>query len=185
MQSGPNLQATNYGTNFGLEGQLGPGSIPGNFVNGGVSPTNVSNIVFLGTPDVSLQPLLTCDPRSNLKTNQYINGSCFALPQIGTGNGKLIYPYIHGPGYFQSDLTVRKDFHLNDRQTLQISGAAFNFLNHPLATFSNVSPNQETLDFINPANYDPTQAIQYNSLFGITPYKTGRRVMEISMKYSF
>ncbi|MGA3371499.1 MAG: carboxypeptidase-like regulatory domain-containing protein [Terracidiphilus sp.] len=184
-QSGPNLQATSYGTNFGLEGQLGPGSIPGNFVNGGVNPTNVSSIVFLGTPDVSLQPLLTCDPRSNLKAHQYINGNCFALPQIGTGNGKLIYPYIHGPGYFQSDLTVRKDFHLNDRQTFQISGAAFNFLNHPLVTFSNVSPNQETLDFINPANYDPTQAIQYNSQFGITPYKVGRRVMEISMKYSF
>jgi len=185
LQSGPNLQATSYGTNFGLEGQLGPGSIPGNFVNGGAAPTIVNSIVFLGTPDVSLQPLLTCDPRSNLKKNQYINGSCFALPQIGTGNGKLIYPYIHGPGFFQSDLTVRKDFHLNDRQTLQISGAAFNFLNHPLVTFSNVSPNQETLDFINPANYDPTQAIQYNSEFGITPYKTGRRVVEISMKYTF
>jgi len=152
---------------------------------GGAAPTIVNSIVFLGTPDVSLQPLLTCDPRSNLKKNQYINGSCFALPQIGTGNGKLIYPYIHGPGFFQSDLTVRKDFHLNDRQTLQISGAAFNFLNHPLVTFSNVSPNQETLDFINPANYDPTQAIQYNSEFGITPYKTGRRVVEISMKYTF
>jgi hypothetical protein len=185
LQSGPNLQATSYVANFGLMGQLGPGALPGTYRPGGSVTTQVTNIVFLGTPDVSLQPTVTCNPASGLKSHQYINGSCFSLPIIGGTNGPMNYPYLHGPAYFQSDLTVLKDFHLSDRQTLQFSGAAFNFLNHPLTTFSNVDPTEAQLDFINPNNYDPTQAIQYNGAFGSAEYKTGRRVMEISLKYSF
>jgi len=185
LQSGPNLQATDYATNFGLTGQLGPGAIPGTFIPGGSVVTQVTNLVFLGTPDVSLQPTLTCDPRSNLKAHQYINGNCFSLPHIGTGNGRMIYPYIHGPGYFQSDLTVKKNLRISDSQSVEIAGAGFNFLNHPLSTFSNVAPTEEQLDFLNPNNYDPTQAVQYNGTFGTTPFKTGRRVMEISLKYTF
>ena len=183
VQSGPNLQAIDYVTNFGLEGMLGPGSVLG---NSGVSGTvQVNNKVFLGTPDVSLQAKTICNPGIKTRPHMYINGACFQLPNIGGDNGPLIYPYIHGPGYFQSDLTVLKDIHLNDRQTFQIRAAGFNFLNHPLTTFSNVKPTEEQLDFINPVNFNPTQATQQNGTFGIADLKTGRRVMEVGLKYSF
>ncbi len=37
---------------------------------------SASNV--LGTSDLTLMPALTCDPRSGLKANQYINGACFS-----------------------------------------------------------------------------------------------------------
>jgi hypothetical protein len=192
VQSGPNLQATDYVTNFGLQGMLGPGSVLGTSQPAGTILIQVNDKAFLGTPDVSLQPTIkpsnqcpSGNPGTHTQPHQYINGACFSLPQISGANGPFIYPYIHGPGYFQSDLTVKKVFHFTDRQLLEVSGAAFNFLNHPLATFSNIAPTEEQLDFVNDNNYDPTQAVQGNGTFGTTNFKTGRRIMEISLKYSF
>ncbi len=183
IQSGPNLQATSYSTNFGLIGMLGPGSVPG---TSGVSGTvQVFNRVFLGTPDVSLQPTLSCNPGHTVLPHQYINGACFHLPAIGGSNGPFSLPYIHGPGWFDSDLTILKNFKINEHQTLQISGAGFNFLNHPLVTFSNVAPTEEQLDFINDVSFNPLQAQQVNGTFGMTNFKTGRRIMELSAKYTF
>lgn len=183
IQSGPNLQATDYVTNFGLEGMLGPGSVLG---TSGVSGTvQVNNKVFLGTPDVSLQPTISCNPAIRVEPHQYVNGACFHLPVIGGGNGPFIYPYIHGPGWIDSDLTALKDIHLTDKQTLQFSVAGFNFINHPLVTFSNVAPTEEQLDFLNEVNFNPLQATQQNGTFGITNFKTGRRLIELSAKYTF
>jgi len=183
VQSGPNIQATDYAANFGMEGDIGPGAVSGSSYSSGT--VWVNNAIFLGTPDVSLQPKLTCDPAIHVKAHQYINGACFTLPAAGGDNGPFIYPYMHGPGFFQSDLTVLKDIRINDRQNLQFSAAGFNFLNHPLSTFSNADPTAEQLDFVNTVNDDPTQATNVNSDFGITKFKGGRRVMEISMKYTF
>jgi len=49
------------------------------------------NTTFLGTPDITLQPHLICDPRSNLAKHQYMNGACFQLPQVGGQNGDYIF----------------------------------------------------------------------------------------------
>jgi hypothetical protein len=183
IQSGPDLEATSYSTNFGLEGMLGPGAVPGNAGVGGT--VQVNKQVFLGTPDVSLQPTISCNPGIHTEPHQFINGACFHLPAIGGSNGPFIYPYMHGPGWLDSDLTVFKNIKLNDHQALQFSGAGFNFLNHPLATFSNVNPTEEQLDFLNTVNYNPLQANQVNGTFGTTHFTTGRRVMELSAKFTF
>ncbi len=185
IQSGPNLQATSYGTNFGLEGMLGPGAILGNSQPAGTVLIQVNNQAFLGTPDVALQPTLTCNPAKHTQSGQYINGACFALPQISGANGPFDYPYIHGPYFFNSDLTVKKLFHFTDKKNLEVNAAGFNFLNHPLVTFTNLNPTSEQLDFLNNVNYDPTQAKQENAAFGITHNKTGRRIAEITVKYTF
>ncbi|MGB6687761.1 MAG: carboxypeptidase-like regulatory domain-containing protein [Terracidiphilus sp.] len=183
IQSGPNLEATSYSTNFALEGMLGPGAVPGN--SGVAGTVQVNNKVFLGTPDVALQPTISCNPGTHTEPHQYINGACFHLPAIGGSNGPFNYPYMHGPGWLDSDLTVFKNIKLNDRQALQLSVAAFNFLNHPLATFSNVNPTEEQLDFLNTVDYDPVKANQVNGTFGTTNFATGRRVMELSAKFTF
>jgi hypothetical protein len=82
-------------------------------------------------------------------------------------------------------LTVKKLFHFTDKKILEVNAAGFNFLNHPLVTFTNLNPTSEQLDFLNNVNYDPTQAKQENAAFGITNKKTGRRIAEITVKYSF
>jgi hypothetical protein len=185
VQSGPNLQATSYGTNFGLEGMLGPGAQLGGSEPAGTILVFVNGQVFLGSPDVSLQPTITCNPAKRTQHGQYINGNCFGLPQISGANGPFIMPYIHGPAFFQSDLSVIKTMKINDKQTFEARAAGYNFLNHPLTTFTSFNSTSEQLDFLNKVNFDPTQAKQENANFGITNDKTGRRIMEISLKYSF
>jgi hypothetical protein len=167
VQSGPNLQATNYTTNFGLYGNVA--SVPG------VAQYPISNQTYLGTPDVSLQPLLVCDPRTNLRRRQYMRSDCFALPPQGGANGPMNFPYIHGPAYFKSDLTLVKDFKIREKQNLEFRVAAFNFLNHKLPTFSKFSPGETTLSI--PIKQDPN--------FGSSVINDGRRVMELNAKYTF
>jgi hypothetical protein len=167
IQSGPNLQATNYSTDFGLGGYIP--STPA------VQTYPIDSDSYLGTPDVSLQPLLTCDPRTNLRRRQFMRSDCFALPPQGGANGPMEFPYIHGPAYFQSDLTVVKDFKIREKQTLEFRAAAFNFLNYKLETFSKFIPGELNLTY--PAVNDPA--------FGTSTLNSGRRVMELSLKYSF
>ena len=84
-------------------------------------------------------------------------------------------PYIHGPAYFQSDLTLIKDFHLRDSHTLEFRAAAFNFLNYKLKTFSNIDAS--SLQLIYPLTSDQN--------FGRSLYNSGRRVIELAVRYSF
>ena len=167
LQSGPNLQATNYLTNFNLQG-----TIP---ATQNQQAYAVSQLSYLGTPDVSLQPYLTCNPTANLAKNQYVNASCFAVPAQGGYNGPFNYPYIHGPAYFDSDLSAIKNFGFSEARNLQVRLAGFNFLNHPLNTFTNKAPTETELLF----------PITSNNNFGHTTFKTGGRVAEIAVKYSF
>jgi hypothetical protein len=165
LQSGPDLLATNYTSNFGLSGQNSFSSVP------------LGSSQYLGTTDVNLQPLLTCNPTSQLARRQYINANCFTLPQPGGYNGPFRYPYIHGPAFFQSDLTVIKGFKLKEKQQLEFRLAAFNFLNYKLKTFTNLHPNALNLIFNN--------AIPQNGTFGFSEDNAGRRIMEANIRYSF
>ncbi len=176
LQSGPNLQATYY-SNFNLTGKLGTGA----------TQLNVDNKTFLGTPDVQLQPVLTCNPSLHTQPHQFVNGACFQLPQIGQ-NGPFNYPYIHGPAFFNTDLTLAKSFGLGEGRNLQFRLAAFNFLNHPLTTFTTSFPQQIALNLSNltlggeagnPALAKPQTG------FGIAPLTEGRRVVEVAAKFNF
>jgi hypothetical protein len=62
---------------------------------------------------------------------QYFNPGCFAMPTRGQ-NGNIVWPYIKGPAYFNTDLSRIKNFHVTERQTLQFRIQAFNFINHDL-----------------------------------------------------
>jgi Carboxypeptidase regulatory-like domain len=195
VQSGPDVAVLNgtTNTNFNLGGGL-QYTPPG-----GTSPTMValSNVSVLGTPDINLQPVITCNPKSGFAKNpiyghQYINGACFALPKLGT-NGSFEMPDIHGPALIESDLTVQRTFKLNERQNMQFRLAGFNFLNHPLAQFYGGAgaPVALSLGFGNPAGSatTPQQAIAAATMttanFGYTPYKTGYRIVEVSARYNF
>ena len=178
LQSGPNLQATYY-SNFNLQGKLG--------ASGSGTQLNVDNDTFLGTPDVYLQPKLTCNPAIHTTSNQFVNGNCFQLPNIGE-NGPFNYPYLHGPAFFNSDLTLAKTFAMADKRNLQVRFAAFNFLNHPLTSFSTSFSSQIALNMSNLTAGGETESPSLATPaagFGVSTIREGRRVAEVAVKYNF
>jgi len=145
-----------------------------NLQQGNVGP-NQDNVHLLGTPDVTLYPVITCNPAQGLAKNQFINPNCFApnpAGQLGTAS----MPYLPGPMYWNSDLTLLKTLKLSERQALQFRFAAFNFLNHDLLSFVN-NDNNLKLTF--------DSAGKANSNFGVASSHVGRRILEMGVKYSF
>src|SRR5450631_3266423 len=99
-------------------------------------------VQLLGTPDISLRPVLTCDPRLGLKKGQYANPDCYAQPLTsGAGIGTGRTGYLPLPKYWNSDLTLLKNFKIGERQNVELRFAGFNFVNHALRSFSNGDQN--------------------------------------------
>ena len=201
LQSGPNLQAVDS-PNLALTGNAltshnGALCNPAN--SGNVCSINSNTI--LGTPDVLLQPTLrpsaNCpsgNPTTNLQPRQYVNGYCFGLPSEGV-NGPVNLGYIRGPAFFNSDLTLQKSFQLESSRAVLFRVAAFNFINHPLTTFSSRYPNEANLQLTGNSFDDVTLAngsanggncsVAGSTCFGYAGYKTGRRVLELEGRFNF
>jgi len=153
--------------------------------NFGLTCINCSNTApldsayYLGTTDLSLQPLVTCNPGSSLGPHQYASASCFAVPSPGE-NGPVEMPaYLRSPAFFNMDLSTFKDFHITERQRIQFRFDAFNFLNHPLDSFT--STTNLALQYTENAG----AFTQSNALFGIANQKANNRVLEVAAKYVF
>ena len=162
LTSGVNLTAASNNQNFNLQ------------TTGGLTNRDIN-----GTDSVQIQPVLTCNPTSNLGKNQYINGSCFALPSPGH-NGSPVLPEIFGPAFFDSDLSGFKNFVFNEKGTkkLQLRFSAYNFLNHPVNSFYNNGDNNLTLRL-------GADGKNTNQSFGTVDGKTGRRVIQLAAKFYF
>jgi hypothetical protein len=142
----------------------------------------------LGTPDILLQPVAVGNPNGKTK-HQYVDGSVFRLPALGQ-NGPTSYGTLRGPLYFNSDLNMSKQFRLGMNQNLRVQGSAFNFLNRANYTFSSLYPGGYSMNFTQTStstdlNQDLENATNQQSGFGSTPIRTGRRIMEISVRYQF
>jgi hypothetical protein len=168
--SGVNLQQANGadGTNFNL--------------NAAYAGRSLNNTDVLGTNAVRLQPRITCDPREGLQSNQYVNGSCFAAPIPGSNgqlgvNGSTIFPYLRGPGFFNTDLSLFKNFAVTERQNLQFRFSAYNLPNHPNRSFVNSDQNLRL-------NFNAAGQMT-NNRFGYADYKVGRRNIQLGIRYSF
>jgi hypothetical protein len=166
MESGPNL--TGYqGQNFGMN--LNGAKIPGtNFA--------ISNVSILGTPDIQLNPILTCNPTSNLGPHQWINGNCFAAPTTIGQNGPTILPPIYGPAFFSWDTGVFKNFAISEHKSAQFRVNGYNWLNHPLWSFNGSNLN---------LSFDQNTLKPNNSTFGTTTNKQGHRIVELAVKFYF
>ncbi|NWG12725.1 MAG: TonB-dependent receptor [Acidobacteria bacterium] len=166
FQSGVNLGAQTG--NFGIEvRQTQP--------NGDIVTLNNANIV--GSNWTTVQPLVTCDPRANLKEGQYINGGCFGAPSPRK-NGAYQFPYIRGPMYMNWDLSVFKSFQIgqDENRKFQVRFSGYNFTNHPLWTFYSGDPalNLRFLD-----------GKQVNDQFGYPSRKVGKRLVQFAFKFMF
>jgi hypothetical protein len=168
LQSGANL--TGFGNqNYGMN--LNSAKMPG-------TDFNVSNVALLGTNNIQLNPILTCDPTSNLGAHQFINANCFSFPtQIGQ-NGPTIYAPVYGPAFFNSDLGLFKNFQITEAKKFQLRFNAYNFLNHPLWSFP-AGNNNLTLTF------DPATGKVNNPNFGTATDKQGRRIIQMAIKFFF
>ena len=188
IQSGGDASAQ-VNPDFGLTGNLAVDTPTGQTTTLGVNSTD-----FLGTPDVLLQPKLSCNPGIHTQSHQYINGACFSLPGIGQ-QGVSRFPYIHQPAFTDTDLTAGKDFALAEGQNIQFRFAAFNFINHANTTFTtSAQPNALVLNYNNGSSTPATSAqpvataiasAPQSNTFGYAPLRTGRRIVELSLKYNF
>ena len=176
-ESGPNLTAfqnQNFGMN--LNNAIIPGSVSAINPNG----IAISNTSLLGTPNIQLNPILTCKPTSNLGPHQWINGNCFAAPTAVGQNGGTILPPIYGPAFFSWDMALFKNFKITERQNLQFRVSGYNWLNHPLWSFNG---NNLNLNYTqNPSTGALTQT---DSNFGIATQKQGHRIIELALRYTF
>lgn len=108
--------------------------------------------------------------------HEYLNPNCFApAPANGYGTGGM--PYLNGPMFWQSDLSLMKNFKITERQNLQFRFAAFNFMNHDLPSFT--AGDQKLYATFN------AQGKLTTPNFGIAQYTFGHRIMEMGVKYSF
>jgi len=166
IQSGANLAAISNEFSPNLNGYHIPGT-----------QFNVSNVSILGTPDIQLSPILTCNPTSNLGPHQYINPNCFAFPTTpGGANGPTILPAIYGPGFFNSNLALFKNFQITEQKKLQFRFDGYNFLNHPLWSFNGNNLN---------LGFDGTTGKLNTPNFGTVTQKQGNRVIQLSVKFYF
>jgi len=185
-QTGADLQAS-VSSNFGYSAFLQPGAT---FMGKTLSYTNSSGTVVpytvqasaqnvLGAPDLTLMPALTCDPRSVLKANQYINGACFAPYATPGQQGAYIFPSLTGPGFFNTDVSLFKNFTFgpSENKKLQFRFSGNNFLNHPNRTFLNSDQNLK-LTF----NSSGTLT---NSNFGYATNTIGHRILQMMVKFTW
>jgi hypothetical protein len=167
LQSGANLSGFSTNNNFNLN--TNSAKIPG-------TTFNISNVSLLGTPNIQLNPLVTCDPTSNLASHQYINPNCFALPtQIGQ-NGPTVLPAVYGPAFFNADLALFKNFQIKENMKLQFRFNGYNFLNHPLWSFNGGNLN---------LGFDPATGKVNTTNFGTVTQKQGHRVIQMAVKFYF
>src|ERR1700756_204040 len=88
--------------------------------------TNLQNVTVLGQP-ISTVPL-TCGGAS-------VNTPCFSESQFASGSAVTTFGTIprnsfRGPGYFNTDLGLKKTFHFHERLAFTVGANAYNVLNH-------------------------------------------------------
>jgi hypothetical protein len=182
-QGGGNLQA-NDSQNLGLS------------IKDTATGNNVTTLSYYGTNVGTIQPIATCNPKSGLTTHDLgggldskalLNLACLAPPALGVYGPRQL-GYLNGPSYFNSDLTLYKTFHITERQGIEFRASAFNFLNHPLWQFTTSSLITPTFNTTNKTTFASTAIDNISTpsqALGTPDQKTGRRLGELSVKYSF
>jgi hypothetical protein len=100
---------------------------------------------------------------ANPNPNCWINPAAFATPALGT-LGNMGKANVLGPGFFQLDVALSREFRIQERRALEIRGEAFNATNSFRA-----------------ASVTTTQ----NNTFGRILSAQDPRILQLAMKFSF
>jgi hypothetical protein len=100
-------------------------------------------------------------------------------------NGPIVLPEIFGPWFFNSDLSMFKNFQMSESKKLQFRFSAYNFLNHPIWSFTGtgVGSNSTYLDFA--PSTSGGLPVNTNAAFGYAPIKLGNRIVQLAVKFYF
>jgi hypothetical protein len=121
--------------------------------------------------------------------DKHAKADAFGLPALGS-KGTFHFGYLPGPAFFDADISATKHFKVTERSNVSFRFSAFNFLNHPNVSFSGLDPSAYTLNYTQTVtggnvNEATVSAINDNTGFGTAKFKTGRRIMELSLRYEF
>jgi hypothetical protein len=121
---------------------------------------------------------------SNQSVNNWINASAFALPALGT-YGNLGYNNLKGPGVFQLNMAVSRNFSVWERRVLQLRAEAFNLPNHLNPFAPGAAPNAGQLGAnvaLSASNFGQIT----NDISGNNGLQAGDyRVIQLAMKFIF
>ncbi|MDX2150440.1 MAG: carboxypeptidase regulatory-like domain-containing protein [Bryobacteraceae bacterium] len=111
-----------------------------------------------------------------------LNRDAFAAPS-GYAQGNLGRNALRGLGFFQADVSLRRQFTLSDRLRLNLSAQAFNILNR--ASFANPSP-LEGANLSSPNFGILTRTLNQSPGGGSSPYQSGGpRSLELALRLQF
>ena len=142
-----------------------------------LAPLSASSSNVLGTPDITLMPTLTCNPRQGLKANQYINGACFSPFATPGRQGNYIFPTLTGPGFFNTDMSIFKNFTMgaSESKKLQFRLSGYNVINHANRSFISGDPGFNL-------TFNSSGALT-NPDFGYANNTVGHRIVQGEVKF--
>jgi hypothetical protein len=132
----------------------------------GSSPNGVNNR-YLDVPDFNGPPLkINSNPRAN--GLQYFNANAFTDNAEGTP-GDVARRYFSGPGMFNTDAVLHRNFQIREGQVLQLRLEVFNLFNH--------------VQFFGPAAVNGD--VDNTQLFGKVQNSAPPRLMQLALKFTF
>ena len=122
---------------------------------------------------------------SNQNVNQWLNPAAFQMPALGT-YGNLGLNNMKGPGVFQLNLALSREFRITEGKKLQLRAEAFNLPNHLNPFTPGIGPINTTLFGgqvpLNASNFGQIT----NDISGNNGLLNGDyRVIQLAMKFIF
>jgi hypothetical protein len=142
--------------------------------------------IFEGTLNAGLTPTAiqtvpsSCGTAAVNGSTPCLNSSMFLPAGTATTFGNIGRGTLFGPGYFNIDSTLMKNFNITERVKFTIGASAFNILNHPHFAGPDTTINSGGLGGIYGSVEEPTSA--YGAFQGSVV--TGR-VMVLTAKFRF
>jgi hypothetical protein len=88
----------------------------------------------------------------------------------------MILPYMRGPRFFNSDLSMQKTFNVSEQQSFELRMEAFNFLNHPMWSFDPAQTSKLELQM--QEDQAGNRTFLSSDKWGMATTKYGHRIVE-------
>jgi outer membrane receptor protein involved in Fe transport len=133
--------------------------------------------MFLGSGNIASAVLHNQSPADGYLTPA--NFAATPAPDNGFANGLLARNAVFGPTYFNTDLSLQKEFRLKERASLKLLVSAFNIWNHPNFSMVPVFSSANVGNIANPEFGQAQSTVQPNNT------GTGARVMQFAVRIDF